>query len=124
MAENAKKVLQVDDEPDITYIVEFVLSSGGFEIKKLNDSTKAVAELLGNNYSLLILDLMMPKLSGFEVLELLRKEEPLKKLPVLILSSRQLTNDETKFLEKMNANVMSKPFEPHRLLEKVREIID
>ena len=123
MADSVKKILQVDDEPDITYIVEFVLSSGGFEVHKKNDSTEAIPELLKTEYALLILDLMMPKMSGFEVLEELRKEEKLKQLPVLILSSRQLTNDETKLLEDMNAHVMAKPFEPHRLLEKVREIV-
>ncbi len=123
MAEELKKILQVDDEPDITYIVEFVLTNGGFEVMRLNDSTLAVNELLANQYALLILDLMMPKMSGFDVLEALRKEDPLKELKVLILSSRQLTNDETEFLKEHGANVMSKPFEPSRLLEKVREIV-
>lgn len=121
--ETPKKVLQVDDEPDITYIVEFVLTNGGFEVTRLNESNKAVTELLANDYTLLILDLMMPGMSGFEVLESLRKEKKLKDLRVLILSSRQLTNDETKFLEDHNAHVMAKPFEPSRLLEKVREIV-
>jgi len=123
MANASKKILQVDDEPDITYIVEFVLTSGGFETTRINDSTQTIPELLENDYALLILDLMMPKMSGFEVLEDLRKEDKLKQLPILILSSRQLTNDETKTLESANAQVMAKPFEPHRLLEKVREIV-
>jgi len=123
MTEEKKKILQVDDEPDITYIVEFVLTNGGFDVIRLNDSTLAINELLANQYSLLILDLMMPKMSGFDVLEALRKEGPLKGLKVLILSSRQLTNDETEFLRDHEANVMSKPFEPSRLLEKVREIV-
>lgn len=118
-----KKILQVDDEPDITYIVEFILTSGGFEVKRLNDSTLAVSELQGDDYALLILDLMMPKMNGFKVVEAIRKIEELKKLPILILSSRQLSNEETEFLKSNNTNVMAKPFEPHRLLEKVREIV-
>lgn len=123
MTKNVKRILQVDDEPDITYIVEFVLSSGGFEVTKINDSTKAIEELCSREYALLILDLMMPKMSGFQVLTGLREVEKLKDLPVLILSSRQLTNEETDFLNRNDAEVMSKPFEPSRLLEKVREIV-
>jgi DNA-binding response OmpR family regulator len=123
MAENLKKVLMVDDEPDITYIIEFLLSNGGFDVKILNDSSKAVAELLSDDYQLLILDLMMPKMDGFSVLEALRKEGKLEKLPVLILSSRNLTNEDTDMLKRLNTQVMAKPFEPHRLLDKVREMV-
>ena len=119
----AKKILQVDDEPDITYIVEFVLTNGGFEVSRLNDSSKAIEELLSKDYSLLILDLMMPQMNGFQVLEAMRGEEKLKSLPVMILSSRQLNAKETNFLTNHGAQVMAKPFEPNRLLEKVREIV-
>jgi DNA-binding response OmpR family regulator len=123
MAGKAQRVLLVDDEPDITYIVEFILSTAGFEVARVNDSRKAVAELLSKRYDLLILDLMMPEKSGFEVVEDLRKEHGLADLPVLILSSRQLSHEETAFLASHHADMVAKPFEPHRLLEKVREIM-
>ncbi len=123
MTEQTKKILHVDDEPDITFIIEFVLTSGGFDVVRLNDSSKAVSELESGNYSLLILDLMMPQMDGFTVLENLRQQDKLKNLSVLILSSRQLSTEETELLRSRNAQMMSKPFEPHRLLEKVREMI-
>lgn len=123
MTEQTKKILHVDDEPDITFIIEFVLTSGGFDVVRLNDSSKAVDELLAGSYSLLILDLMMPQMDGFTVLENLRKQDKLKDLSVLILSSRQLSTEETEMLKNSKAQMMSKPFEPHRLLEKVREMI-
>jgi len=123
MAEGIKKILHVDDEPDIVYIIEFILTNGGFKVTKLTDSTKTISELLSDDYSLLILDLMMPKMDGFTILKLIRDEAKLKNLPVLILSSRYLSNDETEFLQSMSAYVMAKPFEPYRMLDKVREII-
>lgn len=119
-----KKILQVDDEPDITFIVDYILTTGGFEVKRLTDSSKAVDELQANGYSMLILDLMMPQMDGFKVLEKMRGIDKLKKMPVMILSSRQLKQEETDFLKNHNAEVMAKPFEPHRLLEKVREMVD
>jgi len=118
-----KKILLVDDEPDITYIVEFILSTAGFEVVRINESKKAVSNLLSGAFDLLILDLMMPNMSGFEVLGELRKVKKLLKLPVLILSSRQMSHDDTELLASLNADMMAKPFEPHRLLEKVRELM-
>ncbi len=123
MEAGAKKVLVMDDEPDITYIIEFLLTNAGFEVTRLNDSMKAVDELTKKKYDLLILDLMMPKLDGFTLLKNIREHAGLKDQHVLILSSRQLTRDETTLLATLSAEVMAKPFEPHRLLEKVREVI-
>lgn len=119
----ADRILLVDDEPDITFIVEFILTSGGFEVTRLNDSTKTLEELKSKEYSLIILDLMMPQQSGFTTLKLIREDEQLKPLPVLILSTRQISVEETGFLKQHEAQVMAKPFEPQRLLEKVREIL-
>ena len=123
VAEEKKKILLVDDEPDITFIVEFVLSSAGFGITRLNDPREAVPELLKGGYSLMILDLMMPHMDGFEVLDKVRDEGTLSNLSVIILSSRQLDAEETANLTEKHAIMIAKPFEPHRLLEKVREIL-
>ncbi|MFH1830231.1 MAG: response regulator [Pseudomonadota bacterium] len=123
MANDNMKILLVDDEPDITYIVEFVLSSAGFEVTHINDSRQAMSELESNKYTLLMLDLMMPHIDGFTLLEQIRKKYELDELKVVILSSRHLSGEETSTLSTLKAVVMAKPFEPHRLLEKVRETI-
>lgn len=90
---------------------------------RLTNSTKTVDELLTKKYHLLILDLMMPQMDGFTVLKNIRKEKRLKDQPVLILSSRQMSHDETAILASQNADMIAKPPRPHRLLEKVREIV-
>ncbi len=123
MGTEAKHILLVDDEPDITYIVEFILSTSGFDVTRLNDSREVVKELSSGKYSMLILDLMMPHKDGFTVLKEMRVDEAFRKLPVLILSGRDLSNDETALLSSLGAEVMAKPFEAPRLLEKVRENI-
>ncbi len=119
----AKKILIVDNEPDITYIVGSVLSFAGFTVTELNEPVQAVPELLSSGYGLLILDLMMPVLDGFAVLKRTREEEALKHLPVLILSARRLTHEETTMVTELGAEMMAKPFEPQRLLEKAREMV-
>ena len=123
MKNDIKKILIVDDEPDITYIIDFVLKNGGFDVEKINDSTLAPNSIEENDYSLMILDLMMPKLDGFSLLKQIRDTEKGKTLKVLILSSRQLSSEETEMIGSLNASVMAKPFEPYRLLDKVREMV-
>ena len=123
MKNDIKKILIVDDEPDITYIIDFVLKKGGFDVEKINDSTLAPNSIEENDYSLMILDLMMPKLDGFSLLKQIRDTEKGKTLKVLILSSRQLSSEETEMIGSLNASVMAKPFEPYRLLDKVREMV-
>lgn len=123
MEKDLKKILLVDDEPDITFIVEFLLANANFKVTRLNDATLALGELKSGGYDLMILDLMMPKLSGFELLEIMKKDEAVKGQRVLILSSRQLSKEETTYLDSVGADVIAKPFEPHRLLEKVREML-
>lgn len=119
-----KRVLMIDDEPDITYIVEFILNSAGFKVETINDPTEAIPLLGRQKYDLIILDLMMARLDGFTLLKKIREGDLFKERPILILSSRQLSPEETSMLESNDAQVMAKPFEPSRLIEKVREIME
>lgn len=121
MTNKIKRIMLVDDEPDMTYIVSAILSQAGFEMS-VNKPREAIPALLISDHAMLILDLMMPDMDGFQVLTKIRKEERLSKLPVLILSCRTLSHDETALLASLKAEVMAKPFEPHRLIEKVREM--
>ena len=123
MHRGTKKILIVDNEPDITYIVDFVLSHAGFAVTALNEPERAITELLSEGYGLLILDLMMPVMDGFTVLRHTREEKTLQHLPVLILSARRLTHEETTLVTALGAEMMAKPFEPQRLLEKAREMV-
>lgn len=123
MGDVLKRIMLVDDEADIARIVAFILSKAGFETAWVKDPREAVPRLLASDHALLVLDLMMPGMDGFQVLAAVRDEPRLKDLPVLILSSRLLRPDETAVLSSRKAEVMGKPFEPHRLLEKVREMI-
>lgn len=122
MNDKKHRLLLVDDEPDLTYIIEFILSSAGFEVVRCNTSKNALSELLSQPYDLLLLDLMMPEMDGFEVLQSVRGKTELEKLPVLVLSSMQLSREQTAELSSLHAEMMTKPFEPQRLLDKVREM--
>jgi DNA-binding response OmpR family regulator len=122
MSEKTHRLLLVDDEPDITYIIEFILSTSGFDVVRCNASKNAIPELLSQPYDLMLLDLMMPEVDGFEVLKAVREKRELAHLPVLILSSMQLSREQTSQLTSLKAEMMTKPFEPQRLLDKVREM--
>lgn len=123
MKDKKIKILLVDDEPDIAYVMEFRLQNGGFDVTVMSDPHKVAPTLAEGNFDILMLDLMMPEMDGFEVLGQVRKNKKLAGIPVLILTARYLLAKETALLSKLKADVMAKPFEPHRLLEKVREMI-
>lgn len=123
MGKAAPRIMLVDDEASIAQIMTFILSKAGFEVDWVEDPREAVSRLLAEDHALLILDLMMPEMDGFQVLAAVRGEIQLRALPVLILSCRLLSPNETSLLASRQADMMAKPFEPHRLLEKVREMI-
>ena len=116
-------ILLVDDEPDITYIAEFALSAADFEVSRLNDPREVVDFLKGSTVDVAVLDIMMPHIDGLSLLGEIREADKLKKLSVIILSSKQLDEEETAYLNEHHAHFMSKPFETQRLVEKIRELL-
>src|SRR2546426_12628259 len=82
-----KRILLVDDDPLVLRIYEQSLSRCGFKVKTAEDGLAAIKALNASIPDLMVLDLMMPKLSGVEVLRLVRSEPKLTKLPVVVLSN-------------------------------------
>ena len=75
-----KKILVIDDEPDITYALEKVLEDNGFKVDEFNDSILALNSYKSNFYDLVILDIKMPKMNGFELYSKLKEKDPKVKI--------------------------------------------
>ena len=82
MAHNARnsRILVIDDEPDVREMLQFLLEEEGFQVETAPDGTSGIAKLAGRDYDLVLLDLMLPDLSGMEVLQRIRREDT--ELPV------------------------------------------
>ena len=86
-----KKILVVDDEPDVTDLVAYHLKAKAFQVETLNDATASIAKARGYQPDLVILDIMMPHLSGIQVCRILRADPKLAKVPIIFLTAKTET---------------------------------
>ena len=93
-------VLVVDDNEDFTLAVKGLLQTEGFKVEIANDGARAFEILRASTPSIIFLDLVMPQMDGFEVIQRLQRDETWKKIPVVVLSGKELTSEEW---EKLNA---------------------
>lgn len=118
-----KKILVVDDEPDVTDLVAYHLKAKGFHVETLNDATASIAKARGSNPDLIILDIMMPDLSGIQVCRILRADPKLAKVPIIFLTAKAEPHDRIEGLESGADDYLSKPFSPKELVLRVESIL-
>jgi len=119
----AQRVFVVDDEPDVVGLLQTVLEHEGLEVEVATDGRTALARVLASPPDLIILDLMMPGLDGFELLKLIRLDPRCEGVPVLIVSARTEQRDQLGSLQ-LGANAyLCKPFSPRDLVEEVRLLL-
>lgn len=113
------KILLVDDEKDILEFLKYNLEKEGFSVITAGDGEEAIT-LLNENPDLAILDIMMPKLNGFEVCEKIRKNKKTANLPVIFLTAKSAEQDEIKGLEIGANDFIQKPISPLKLIARVK----
>lgn len=114
-----KKILLVDDEPDILEFLKYNLELEGYEIETASNGKEALDKLTEHT-NLVILDLMMPILDGFEVIERMKKDSRFKDIPVIFLTAKNGEISEIKALELGAIDYIQKPISPKKLLARVK----
>ena len=117
------RVLVVDDEPDIVALVVFHLVKAGYRVSTASAGPDAIALARQERPALVVLDLMLPGLSGFEVLERLRAEEATRNVAVLMLTARREEPDRIRGLTLGADDYLTKPFSPQELVLRVGAIL-
>ena len=119
-----KRILIAEDEPNIVLSLEFLLAEAGYEVFVAGNGTDAL-ELAGKHRpDLLVLDIMLPGLNGFEVCRLLRADPELRDMRILILTARGREHEIARGLA-LGANAyLTKPFGTHELLRIVEELLN
>lgn len=118
-----KKILVVDDEPDVTDLVAYHLKAKGFHVETLNDATASIAAARAGQPDLVILDIMMPDLSGIQVCRILRADPKLARVPIIFLTAKAEAHDRIEGLESGADDYLSKPFSPKELVLRVESIL-
>lgn len=114
------KVLIIDDDEELCDLVSEYLTVEGFETHAVHDGQSGLDSALGGQFDLAILDVMMPKLNGFEVLRGLREKS---ELPVLMLTARGDDMERIVGLENGADDYLAKPFNPRELVARLRAIL-
>lgn len=122
-AVTGERVLVVDDEPDIVALVAYHLAKAGFRVSTAASGTEAIEAAREEHPSLVVLDLMLPGMSGFEVLEHLRAEEATRGVGVLMLTARREEPDRIRGLSLGADDYLTKPFSPQELVLRVAAIL-
>lgn len=122
-AQPGDRILVVDDEPDIIALVAYHLARAGYRVSTASTGMEALQAAREEQPALVVLDLMLPELSGFEVLERMRGERSLAEIPVLMLTARRDEPDRVQGLSLGADDYLVKPFSPQELVLRVRNIL-
>lgn len=114
------KILLIDDDEELTELVSEYLTVEGFSVEAVHDGASGLEKAKSGNYDLVILDVMLPKINGFDVLRALRQSS---RVPVLMLTARGDDMERIVGLEIGADDYLSKPFNPRELVARIRAIL-
>ena len=118
------RVLLVDDEPAALRLMEYVFHRADYEVHLARDGAAALSKTAEVNPDLVILDVMMPDMSGLEVCQRLRARPATTQLPIIILSARGQLEDKVNGFEAGADDYVSKPVDPPELLARARALLE
>jgi two-component system alkaline phosphatase synthesis response regulator PhoP len=119
----AKRILICDDEPHILESLSFVVRKAGFELLTATDGEEALKIAKEQGPDLILLDVMMPKLTGYEVCELLKKDTETRDIYIVMLTAKGQRMDEQQGMEAGANEYIKKPFSPRDLKDRLQEIL-
>jgi len=123
MTEDLKTVIVVEDEPDAAELFAEMMRVSGFRVLKTYSSTPAISLIAKENPDVVILDIMMPDVSGLEVLRFMRREPQLIGIPVIVVSARSMPSDIKEGLEAGATLYLTKPVGYLDLKKAVDEVM-
>ncbi|WMJ81763.1 response regulator transcription factor [Clostridium sp. MB40-C1] len=116
-----KKILIIEDDPSIAELQKDYLEISGFEVQVCEDGVSGLTAIKENDYDLIILDIMLPKIDGFHILKIIHEN---KDIPVLVVSAKKEEIDKIKGLTLGADDYITKPFSPGELVARVKSHIE
>jgi len=118
------KILVVDDEPEAVELVEFNLKQAGYDVLTAADGAEALTKSRAKTPNLIVLDLMLPEMSGLEVCKTLRRDPATAAIPIIMLTAKAAEIDRVLGLELGADDYLTKPFSPRELVLRVKKILN
>lgn len=117
----SRNILVVDDDDEIRDLLEFDLQQSGYNVETASNGLEGLEKALSNRYDLILLDVMMPKMNGFDVCKNIRKAK--NSVPILLLTAKGTINDKTEGFECGADDYLIKPFDIQEVLLRVRALM-
>ena len=119
-----RKILVVDDEPFICRSLSFVLAKDNYEVFEARNGEEALKAIREHCPDLVFLDVMMPRIDGFQVTRVVKSDDNLKHIKIILLSAKGQDSDRDTGVAAGADDYMTKPFSPTRIVERARQILD
>jgi CheY-like chemotaxis protein len=123
MAPSGKRILVCDDDPVILRLLQVNLELEGYDVLLANHGEEAFEVAQAERPDLIILDIMMPRMDGYQTIAALKANESTKHIPVVFLSAKAQASDIEKGKEQGVADYLTKPFDPSDLLDVVERLV-
>jgi two-component system phosphate regulon response regulator PhoB len=120
---NAKHILIIEDEQPIREMISFALESTGFKIHEAADARQAQTQIAENLPDLILLDWMLPGISGIDYARRLKKEELTREIPIIMLTARTEEENKVQGLESGADDYVTKPFSPRELVARIKAVL-
>jgi len=118
------KILIADDEPNILISLEFLMKREGYDVVVVRDGQQALEAIIRERPDLVLMDVMMPVKSGFEVCQEVRATDGVRDTPILMLTAKGRDTDVAKGMAMGATAYMTKPFSTREMARKVRELLE
>ena len=116
-------ILIVDDQPELAYLMAQLLTDAGYDTRTAGNGHAALADVQANPPDLLLLDVNMPELDGFEVAAMLKSDPATATIPIIMVSANEGRGSRLIGLESGAEDYMSKPVDPAELIAKIRNLL-
>tara|TARA_Y100001935_G_scaffold1014_1_gene850 strand:- start:52186 stop:52920 length:735 start_codon:yes stop_codon:yes gene_type:complete len=116
-------ILVVDDERDLLDLIEYNLKKEGFEVLKAENGEQGIEIARENKPDLVLMDIMMPKMDGLEAVEIMRKDDELKRIPIIFLTARSDEKTEVEGLNKGGDDYITKPISTTKLVSRIKAVM-
>jgi two-component system alkaline phosphatase synthesis response regulator PhoP len=117
------RILVVDDEIYIVHILDFSLGMEGYEVLTALDGEQALERVRNDKPDLIVLDIMMPKLDGYEVCRTIKMDPATRNIPVILLSAKGRNVDQKMGFDVGADDYITKPFSPRKLVERINSLL-
>ena len=119
----AKRILVIDDEPELVKAIQIRLEIAGYETLVAHDGMEGLDKARKEKPDLILLDLMLPKMDGYKVCALLKRDKKYTKIPVIMLTARTLERHQKQGIELGADAYITKPFQYEVVLAKIKELL-